>query len=225
MMGYLDLARRHGDFSTRPKAAQYLSLAREAGQRLNQMFSNILETFRFERGNVSLNKEPVCLADVFEGVQRLFAGEAALRKVKLSYELPERSAPRVAWADPNYLHRVLHNLVGNALKFTPAGGSVQIRAKRGPRRVIIEVRDTGRGIPAEKLPNIFEKFNQVEPADSSCGYGLGLALTKHIVEAHGGEIRVDSVLGHGSRFTFWFPNGPAQVRSADPRDLPLERVA
>src|SRR4029077_17320785 len=104
------------------------------------------------------------------------------------------------------LERILDNLGGNAIKFTRAGGLITVAASRGQDRMIFEVSDTGRGIPKEAPSRIFDKFQQVRPGDRSAGYGLGLAVAKFIVEAHQGELRVESEVGKGSTFTFWIPD-------------------
>jgi NtrC-family two-component system sensor histidine kinase KinB len=104
-------------------------------------------------------------------------------------------------ADRPQIERVIANLVSNAVRHTDPGGEIQIAAVRRTGRIAISVRDTGRGIPPEYLPNIFEKFVRVPDAPSG-GAGLGLAISKSIVEEHGGQIVVQSKLGHGTTFTF-----------------------
>jgi signal transduction histidine kinase len=121
----------------------------------------------------------------------------------------------------------LDNLVGNAIKFTPPDGNITITAKSDKDRVTFNVVDTGRGIPREAQSRIFDKFQQVRPGDRSAGYGLGLAVAKFIIEAHKGEIRVESEVGVGSRFTFWLPHrepdapevGDADLANLDPNQV------
>lgn len=108
--------------------------------------------------------------------------------------------------DPKLIERVFDNLVGNAIKFTPTNGKITVTAQRQAGRVYFSIRDTGRGIPKEAQSRMFEKFQQVQPGDCSGGYGLGLAVVKFIVEAHKGEIRVESEVGKGSIFTFYIPD-------------------
>jgi signal transduction histidine kinase len=115
--------------------------------------------------------------------------------------------------DPKLLERVVDNLVGNAIKFTPAQGTIAVSARREGHRTIFSVTDTGRGIPKEAQSRIFDKFQQVRPGDRSGGYGLGLAVVKFIVEAHQGEIRVESEPDKRSTFTFWIPDQPATVKA------------
>jgi signal transduction histidine kinase len=103
--------------------------------------------------------------------------------------------------------QVLHNLLDNAVAHTSSGGSVKVFATKNGDWVEIKVKDTGEGIPKEELPNIFERFYRVDKsrARSTGGYGLGLTIAKRIVEAHGGSITVDSIVGEGTQFTFTMP--------------------
>ena len=105
-------------------------------------------------------------------------------------------------ADVERIQKVVTNLVHNALKFTPAGGAVEVAAEMADQEVILSVKDTGVGIPAENLPRIFERFYKADRARSSGGTGLGLAIAKHIVQGHGGRIWAESVEGQGSTFYF-----------------------
>ena len=204
IMGYLDLVGRQMEKSASPKAAEYLSLAREAGERMHRMMNDMLEMFRVENGDSLLRKEPLSLSLFLHNVRNTFAGIADLKNIRLHCAAPEKTS---TWADPRYLGRVFDNLVSNALKFTPDGGSVHLRASRDAGRILFEVADTGRGIPPENQKRIFEKFQHVQPSDRHRGYGMGLAVVKAIVKAHGGDIRVDSQ-GRGSRFIFWIPDAP-----------------
>jgi signal transduction histidine kinase len=127
------------------------------------------------------------------------------------------------YGDPKLLERIFDNLVGNAIKFTPSAGTITVTAQPGRDRMTFSVADTGRGIPSEAQSRIFDKFQQVRPGDRSAGYGLGLAVVKFIVEAHRGEIRVESEVGKGSTFTFWIPNQhplpPAPADMAAPKKV------
>jgi two-component system sensor histidine kinase ResE len=147
---------------------------------------------------VSLND---LISDVLERMRAL----ADQRRVRLD----GRVAPQIdpVTIDPQKIERVLANLIGNAIRHTPEGGQVTIDAQRDDGRVRVSVRDTGEGIPEEDLPRVFERFYRGEKsrARSSGGAGLGLAIARGIVEAHGGHIEVNSRLGEGSIFTFTLP--------------------
>jgi signal transduction histidine kinase len=127
---------------------------------------------------------------------------AAAQTLTLESEVPD-DLPRVL-VDPPRLQQVLSNLVGNAIKFTPRGGRITLRARPESAEVCLAVIDTGPGIPADQLPHIFGRFWQARPADKR-GIGLGLAIARGIVEAHQGRIWVESRVGEGSAFYFTMP--------------------
>ncbi len=209
IMGYLDLLRRQLKAGP-PKAVEYVGLAREAGVRLTQMVSDILDVVRFEQGKIDLEVQAIAVDGMFDRIQNIFGVTAGQKNVNL--QLNRAQSGLVVSGDPKLLERVLDNLVGNAIKFTPTNGTIAVTATRANGRVSFEVSDTGRGIPKEAQSRIFDKFQQVRPGDRSAGYGLGLAVAKFIVEAHKGEIRVESEVEKGSRFTFWIPDQPATVK-------------
>ena len=117
-------------------------------------------------------------------------------------------------ADPQQLEQVFTNLISNALKFTPAGGSVQVSlASAEDGGVVIEVRDTGMGIPPDEYPNLFTRFFRASNAAEAAlpGTGLGLAIVQEIVHRHGGAVDIDSELGVGTTLTVWLPTSPEQA--------------
>jgi len=209
VMGYLDLIRRQLKEGP-PKALEYVGLAREAGVRLTQMVSDILDVVRFEQGKIDLQPEAIGVSDIFQRLNHIFSVTAEQKKVNLKFSIEGPSGMKT-WGDPKLLERIFDNLVGNAIKFTPGGGTIAVTAQQAAGKIIFQVADTGRGIPREAQSRIFDKFQQVRPGDRSAGYGLGLAVAKFIVEAHKGEIRVESEVGLGSRFTFWIPDQPASA--------------
>lgn len=205
VMGYLDLLKRQLKEGP-PKAIEYTKLAHEAGVRLTQMVSDILDVVRFEQGKIDIQLEAISVDEIFKRIQNIFGVMAGQKNVTLKLVLPQ-SGWKVA-GDPKLLERVLDNLVGNAIKFTPSHGTITVSVRRDKTKTVFEVTDTGRGIPKEAQSRIFDKFQQVRPGDRSAGYGLGLAVAKFIVEAHKGEIWVESEVGQGSHFTFWIPDQP-----------------
>jgi len=129
---------------------------------------------------------------------------AKLKKIKLTLRFG-KDMPKVA-ADKLRLHQVLNNLIGNAIKFTPEGGAVTISAAKRKNEVVVSVKDTGRGVPKELRDKLFTRFFQAHPMVGEAeGFGLGLAISKEIVEAHGGSIWFESEEGEGSRFSFAVP--------------------
>jgi len=111
-------------------------------------------------------------------------------------------------ADPSRMEQVMINLLHNAIKFTPPGGSITLSAQGAAGEVVFSIRDTGVGISAEDIPRIFERFYKADRSRSGGGTGLGLAIAKHIVEAHGGRIWAESAEGKGSTFFFSLPISP-----------------
>ena len=170
-----------------------------AAEQMNAMVNDLLDVSSIEAGHFSVAPSQQDIPALIRQVYDSLAPVAAKQKVHLQYEVaPEVST---AWIDPKQIVRVLANLVSNAIKFTPEGGTVAIGASRADREIRFSVADTGNGIAAEQLPRVFDGFYQVNSGDRR-GAGLGLTIAKGIVEAHGGRISVESTLGVGS--TFWF---------------------
>jgi signal transduction histidine kinase len=210
IMGYLDLLKRQTKDGP-PKAQEYVALAREAGTRLTQMISDILDVVRFEQGKVEMEVQSIPVETFFTRVRNIFGVTAAQKSVTLKLEIAQRGM--MVCGDQKLLERIFDNLVGNAIKFTPSNGTITVTADRENGRAVFRVTDTGRGIPKEAQSRIFDKFQQVRPGDRSAGYGLGLAVVKFIIEAHKGEIRVESEVDKGSTFTFWIPDQPVTAKA------------
>ncbi|KPL23730.1 MAG: hypothetical protein AMJ93_04005 [Anaerolineae bacterium SM23_84] len=187
-----------------PQAAQrFLNGIETEVDALTQMVEELLQLSRIESGQAPLRLEAVAVADiVLPPVQRLLpqAERAGLQvTVDLSPDIPP------VLADSERMQQVVTNLVHNAIKFTLSGGQVAISGKVSEDEVVILVRDTGIGIPAEALLRIFERFYKADRARSGGGTGLGLSIAKHIVQAHGGRIWAESTEGQGSAFYFSVP--------------------
>lgn len=205
VLGYLDLMRRHMTGELPPKLREYLQLTRESAMRLSQMVNDILDVVRFEQGKIDMAPEETPASELFQRLKNTFGVSAEQKGITLQCSAANGEDVKV-WADRRLLERVLDNLVGNAIKFTSKNGQIIVFVKPERDRVTFTVTDNGRGIPREAQSRIFDKFQQVSPGDRSTGYGLGLAVAKFIVDAHQGEIRVESEVSAGSRFTFWLPN-------------------
>ena len=150
----------------------------------------------------------------FKRLQTTFDVNASQKSVRLMFVGAGIAGLSVS-GDPKLLERVFDNLVGNAIKFTPGGGTITVSALRQNGRVQFMVKDTGRGIPKEAQSRIFDKFQQVRPGDRAGGYGLGLAVAKFIVDAHKGEIHVDSEVEKGSVFTFTIPDAEPSLKTLE----------
>ena len=192
------------------RETRYIELARLASVRLADLIANILDIAKFESGTMRLNTARFTAASLLAGVHEINRLPAESKGVAIGVE--PTTAGELA-GDSVLLDRVLMNLIGNALKFTPSGGRITLGAVAAGADVEFFVRDTGPGIPADKVDAVFEKFKQLDrDAAARSGYGLGLSICKKIVEAHGGRIWVESQEGKGSRFAFRVPRGaPAPV--------------
>lgn len=174
-----------------------------SAQRMNRLIADLLDVTRLEGGKrLPIEPERVTSSALLDELSNLFRAQAAAADVRLETSLESDDAE--LWADRHRVMQVLSNLVGNALKFTPKGGAVAVRAHRTDGFFEFEVRDTGPGIPAEHLANIFTPYWQAKRTERM-GAGLGLAIAKGIVEAHGGDIGVESAFGSGTSFKFTLP--------------------
>lgn len=184
---------------------ELVRLARDNSLRLLKLINDLLEVARLESGEIKLRKEPLELehfvARQVESVRPL----ARLKDLELSVE----GSGTGAWvtADPAHIEKIVVNLLGNALKFTPRGGSVNVAVRQDGAYAVVEVSDTGIGISEEELPHIFERFRQAEDANNRRhpGIGIGLSLAKELTEEHGGKLQATSRLGEGSTFTLRLP--------------------
>ena len=191
------------------KALRYSEYVRHSCRQLRLLVSSILDLAKIEAGQMVLQPVECSAKDFVEALRPLYAIESENRGVAVSYEV-DASCAAPFRCDKGLIERVLMNLVGNAFKYTPHGGSVTVRAAApGAGCVEFSVQDTGAGIPADKQELVFGRFKQVDSGrDSRMGYGLGLSVCKKIVELHGGRIWVESQPGKGSRFAFQLPQDP-----------------
>ena len=187
-------------------ASQFVQVIKKHTDRLTKIVEDLLMLSKIESREFQLNLEPITLPDLFEDVLG-FIREAAGKKniTIIQNEIP---SSLVIQADRNYLEQVLINLLDNAIKYTSTGGRITISALETDQKEIqISVQDNGIGIPREDLPRIFERFYRVDKGRSQemGGTGLGLSIVKHIIQAHGGRVWVESQIGKGSTFYFTLP--------------------
>ncbi len=179
--------------------------------RLTLLVNDLLDLSAIERGSAKMEMASVSLGGLVEAVAAEFRPVADRRGVIL------RAAPvtgyAVAWGDRARLTQAVTNLVDNAIKYTPSGGTVTISTHDRGGQVAVSVEDTGIGIPSEHLPRIFERFYRVDRSRSRAlgGTGLGLSIVKHIATSHGGQVEVESTEGRGSHFTLLLPRAPSAV--------------
>ena len=188
--------------------AEFLDSSRVQLERLDWLAQNLLELSKLESGLVLLDLRPEDLRTAVESAVEQATPAARRRNLELAVSLPE--SPLRIRHDPPRIGQVLTNLIGNAIKFTPPGGSVSIAVSPHPDGARIDVTDTGVGIDAAELPRIFDRFYRGSRANEArgSGSGLGLAIVRSIVDMHHGSIAVDSRLGVGSRFSVILPRDP-----------------
>ncbi|CAA9314023.1 MAG: Phytochrome, two-component sensor histidine kinase [uncultured Gemmatimonadetes bacterium] len=172
-------------------------------ERMNQLIQDLLEVTRIESGKLALELHTESAGGVLREAVAMLAPLAQARSITFDAQLPA-DLPRVP-LDAARILQVISNLVGNALKFTPAGGRVTLGAEVIPGEVRVSVADTGPGIPADQIPRVFGRFWQAGKSDRR-GIGLGLSIARGIVEGHGGRIWVESVEGQGATFFFTIPS-------------------
>ena len=180
-----------------------VSAAREDSDRLYRIIENLLNISRIETGQANLQIRSAAPSElVNQGVESV-KSQCEERGIHVQVDVPD-GLPEVP-VDPVFVGYALGNLLSNALKFTPAAGTVSVCAAQTANAVTISVTDTGRGIPPEYAPRIFQKFFRIPQAQGPSGVGLGLAIAKEIVEAHGGTIAFESPPAGGSTFRFSLP--------------------
>ncbi len=186
-----------------PRARKLGDSIESAARRMNRLIQDLLDTARMETGSLPIEPKRVAPAQIVlrseESHKALVAASSLQLRVELAPELPD------VWADRDRLFQVLENLLGNAAKFTPAGGAITLGARpRGQGEIDFWVADTGEGISSANLPRLFERFWQARKGERR-GAGLGLSIAKGIIEAHGGRIWAESAPGRGSTFHFTVP--------------------
>lgn len=202
IIGYSEAMGDGLDGPVTPDQIRSLERIAQSGRRLLRMIEDLLDLSRLEAGRLDIACGQMRLEDVLEELLHQTRSLVGEKPVRLELAVEEPLPP--VWADADRVRQVLFNLLGNAVKFTAAGW-VRVEARRrDPTSVVVCVRDTGRGIAPEHLDSVFEKFTQVPGADRS-GAGLGLAISREIVERMGGRIWVESELHSGSCFAFTLP--------------------
>jgi two-component system, OmpR family, phosphate regulon sensor histidine kinase PhoR len=184
-------------------ARDFLVKIRGEVDRLTQMVAELTDLSRIESGRTELKKQALNINELILEVMEQLIPLANRGKLKMETHLAENLP--VIMADRDNIRQVISNLLHNAVKFTPAGGSITVTTSCSNHDIITSVADTGTGIAPEDLPHVFERFFKADRARSDGGTGLGLAIVKHTIQTHGGQVRAESVPGKGSTFTFTLP--------------------
>jgi PAS domain S-box-containing protein len=186
------------------ETAEQLQLIREAAVQMDRLIKDLLDVVRAEAGRLHVETQPVTTTALLDGALRTLRPLVQQAGLTLNADLP--ATLPVVNADPERIGQVLSNLVGNAIKFTQSGGRITVSANERDGAVEVAVSDTGHGISADHLPNIFDRYWQSqETSIRTKGAGLGLPIARGIVEAHGGRLWVESVAGEGATFRFTIP--------------------
>ncbi|GFP23004.1 two-component system, OmpR family, phosphate regulon sensor histidine kinase PhoR, partial [Candidatus Hakubella thermalkaliphila] len=174
-------------------------------RQLGNLVEDILYLSRLESEEIPRHKSPGSPGVMAEKAVDRFRAQAKEKRIELKVKIPPNISPIAV--NEQYMIISLSNLLDNAIKYTPAGGTVSVILEEGAEEISFRVSDTGAGIPTRELPRIFERFYRVDKARSheSGSTGLGLSIAKHVVEKHGGRIEVKSFLGKGSTFTIHLP--------------------
>ena len=212
VMGASSLLETPGSDDHRKK---HLSIIKRAADRMNRLIQDLLSISRIEAGRLAMEVRPTDVATIIGEAMDMLRPLAAEQSCRLESDVASDLPP--VQADAARILQVLSNLVGNAIKFTPRGGRIVVAARRVGDKVLCSVADTGPGIPPEQIEHIFDRFWQANHADRR-GIGLGLAITKGIIEAHGEKIWAVSEGGAGSTFLFALPahDGSAATQSTAP---------
>ncbi len=178
---------------------------------LAQLIEDLRLLAETEAAGFQLNLEPAVLDEVIAQSVEAFRPQTDAKGIQLAWTVrpgDTTATDRVVQMDRTRIEQVMNNLLQNAATHTPAGGRIDITIEAAADFVSVSVADTGEGIPSEDLPRVFARLYRVDPsrARSTGGAGLGLTIAKHLIEAHGGTIRVESTLGEGSRFIFTLPH-------------------
>jgi two-component system OmpR family sensor kinase len=194
-----------GAANTPESQQQAAAIIHQESERMHRLVTDLLDLARLDAGTADLQKTRLDLKPLLEGVVEKFKPQTEQAHVNLSHRIP--NLPEII-GDPDRLSQIFINLLDNSIKFTPAGGEVDLQACATDQWVEISLKDTGPGISAEEIPHIFERFYQGDPSrkgGAEHGTGLGLAIVHEIVQAHDGTIKVYSILGQGSTFIIQLP--------------------
>lgn len=229
VIGYSEMLLEGMAGPLRDEQREYVTTIMEKGESLLHLISGILDISKIEKGVQEIVRQRVRPETIVDSAVSTVRPQA--QKKDLQIEIQVNTDVPDVYVDVYKIRQVLINLLGNAVKFTPSGGTVTVAVDRGEalpnaaETVRFEVRDTGIGIPPDKLPRVFEVFFQVDNTSTReyGGTGLGLAIVKNFVESHGGEVGVTSKLGAGSTFTFTLPAGTGMRATSTPQPAPPVR--
>ena len=197
-------------------ARDCLEIARQNALRLLKLISDLLDIVRLEEGRAQLHKELMDLAVFVPAMADSVKHLATVKGLTLKTDFP--TVPLVVSADPAGLEKIVLNILTNAIKFTPQGGCISVRCQKQENLAVVEIEDTGIGIPEQSLPHIFDRFHQVDGSSTRKyqGVGIGLALARDLAQQHGGRLSAKSQVGRGTTFRIELPAEDAAVATVKP---------
>jgi signal transduction histidine kinase len=214
--GYAELLQERVYGELNEKQDEALAAVRDQARVLSVLVNQLLDISRLEAGGLLVHVREVSLPELFTRLQQSFEPLARRKEIQFDVAL-DPALPEIIPGDADRLRdQVLGNILSNAVKFTPEGGRISLRAERADGAIIIAVSDSGPGIPQDKLPHVFEKFYQVGDHARARGAGLGLAIARDVVDAHGGRIAAESEPGRGTTFRLELPLERAQPHVQEP---------
>ncbi|HMF43186.1 MAG TPA: ATP-binding protein [Polyangia bacterium] len=220
VIGFSELLEQQIFGELNPKQTTYVKNVLVSGRHLLQLVNDILDISKVEAGRMDLAYERTPIGSIVDVVRSVITAVAAKKGIELDVDVAP-TLPEV-FIDPGRIKQVLYNLIANAIKFTPRGGVVHVSARADAKYLTLLVSDTGVGIAPEDLPRLFREFEQLPQPNGVRpeGTGLGLALTRRLVELHGGKVEVESKLGKGSTFSVFLPlKSPDEITLVRPPDV------
>lgn len=217
--GYASLLQMHYANQLDESARELLTRLIVSTTTLTNLIDNLLSVSRIERNDLVIEGKPIDLGIIIKDIYNSYKQEAETRKQQFILNLPD-NLPMVM-ADPFRIGQVFINLIGNAIIYTPEGGKVTVTVSVKSDNLEIAIQDTGEGIPKEAMPRLFTKFFRVSGSleQGSKGSGLGLYITKSIIELHHGKIWADSIMGKGTTFTFTIPIATEEQKAKDKQNV------
>lgn len=202
-----------GDLEDKKTTRKFMTIIFQEAERLNNLIHDLLDMSKLESGQTELHKKRIHLESLVDSVVLSVFNQINWKSLELKKDIRAKEV----WGDEDLLKELFINLIDNSIKYTPPGGKIVVGSSKGKGEIVIYVKDTGYGIPAESLPRIFERFYRVDKGRSRemGGTGLGLSIIKHIVERHGGKVAVQSELGKGSEFIVTIPDVALTEENSD----------
>ncbi|MAF96579.1 MAG: hypothetical protein CMM60_12600 [Rhodospirillaceae bacterium] len=206
ILGFADILTHQYFGPINDKYQEYADDIQSSGHHLLTLVNEILDLSTIEAGKQSLDKEKLSTMEFITECQRIVEDKARARGIDLLTKVPKDLPP--LYADKRASKQILLNLLSNAVKFTPQGGKITVSAEASKKNTTLKIADTGKGIPANKLPKLTDPFTRVggDPYLAEPGWGLGLTITKSLVDLHDGTLDIKSIVGKGTTVTVTLPN-------------------